>query len=67
MSKCRACNKTIEVVFKSHKTETDSYVTFLESLCSTCLLWASLASGEEKDVVILPPVGLGEWLDGGSL
>lgn len=65
MSKCRACNTTIDVEFKCHHTEEGKDVTFLESLCSTCLLWASLAAGEKKDNVFLPPVGLGDWLDGG--
>lgn len=60
--RCRGCNRSIDVQWKTVDTEDKKYVTFLESLCSTCLLWASLAGDDEKDCTILP-VALGEWGD----
>lgn len=41
---CKACDKSIDVKWRAVEIGDDEYITLLEDLCGTCLLWADVAT-----------------------
>ena len=41
--RCKGCDKTIDVKWRSVTTEEGKDIVLMEDLCSHCLLWADVA------------------------
>ena len=55
MCHCKACDKEIEVKWRSPPDETGrSLPPILEDLCGTCLGWAKLCLPKQDDETLLP-------------